>query len=63
MSFEIVYSPEAVDHLRALSKTQQVLVVDQVDEQEAPDPVVIIKAVGTKRHNELWFGEEKIELL
>ena len=99
MAFEIVYSPEAVDHLRALPKTSQVLVVDQVDEQlvhqptlptrkrkvlrtnpiapwelrlgairvfyevqEEPDPVVIIKAVGVKRHDELWIGEEKIEL-
>ena len=99
MAFEIVYSPEAVEHLRALPKTSQVLVVDQVDEQlvhqptlptrkrkvlrpnpiapwelrlganrvfyevqEEPDPVVIIKAVGVKRHDELWIGEEKIEL-
>ena len=99
MAFEIVYSPEAVDHLQALPNTSQVLVMDQVDEQlvhqptlptrkrkvlrpnpiapwelrlgdirvfyevqEAPDPVVIIKAVGIKRHNELWIGQEKIEL-
>jgi len=99
MAFEIVYSPEAVDHLETLPKTSQVLVVDQVDEQlehqptlpnrkrkllrpnpiapwelrlgdirvfyevqEEPDPVVIIKAVGIKRHDELWIGEERIEL-
>jgi mRNA-degrading endonuclease RelE of RelBE toxin-antitoxin system len=99
MAFEIVYSPEAVDHLQALSKASQVLVLDQVDVQlvhqpslptrkrkvlqpnsiapwelrlgdirvfyeiqEEPDPVVIIKAVGVKRHNELWIGKEKIEL-
>ena len=99
MAFEIVYSPEAMDHLQALPKNSQVLVVDQVDEQlvhqttlptrkrkvlrpnaiapwelrlgdirvfyevqEEPDPVVIIKAVGIKRHDELLIGEEKIEL-
>ena len=27
-----------------------------------PAPVVVIKAVGMKRHNELWIGEERIEL-
>ena len=99
MPFEIIYSPEAVDHLQALPKASQVLVLDQVDEQLAheptlptrkrkllrpnliapwelrlgnlrvfyevqdePDPIVFIKAVGIKRHNELWIGQEKIEL-
>jgi mRNA-degrading endonuclease RelE of RelBE toxin-antitoxin system len=30
--------------------------------QEEPEPQVIVKAVGITRHNELWMGEEKIEL-
>ena len=30
--------------------------------QEEPVPQVIVKAVGIKRHNDLWIGEEKIEL-
>jgi mRNA-degrading endonuclease RelE of RelBE toxin-antitoxin system len=97
MRFAIVYSPEALDHLRALPKNSQVLVVEQVDEQltheptlatrkrkllrpnplapwelrlgdirvfyevqEGPEPEVVVKAVGIKRHNELWIGEEKI---
>ena len=30
--------------------------------QEEPDPVVIIKAVGIKRHDVLWIGNEKVEL-
>ena len=30
--------------------------------QEEPEPQVIVKAVGIKRHNDLWIGEEKIEL-
>ena len=99
MAFEIVYSPEAVDHLRALPKASQMLVVDQVDEQlvhqpmlptrkrkvlrpnpiapwqlrlgdirvfyevqEEPALVVVIKAIGIKRHNDLWIGQERIEL-
>ncbi len=99
MTFAIVYSPEAVDHLLLLPKNSQVLVVDQVDGQlahqptlptrkrkllrpnpiapwelrlgdirvfyevrEEPEPEVIVKAVGIKRHNELWIGEEKIGL-
>ena len=99
MAYSITYTPEAVDHLRWLPKTSQVLVVDEVDEQltqqptlptrkrkllrpntiapwelrlgdvrifyevlEEPEPQVIVKAVGTKRHNELWIGEERIEL-
>jgi mRNA-degrading endonuclease RelE of RelBE toxin-antitoxin system len=99
MLFAIVYSPEALDHLRALPKNSQVLVVEQVDEQlthqpmlptrkrkllrpnplapwelrlgdirvfyevrEVPEPEVVVKAVGIKRHNELWIGEEEITL-
>ena len=88
-----------MDHLRALPKASQVLVVDQVDEQlvhqpmlptrkrkvlrpnpiapwelrlgdirvfyevqEEPALMVVIKAIGTKRHNDLWIGQEQIEL-
>ena len=40
MAFEIVYSPEAVDHLETLPKTSQVLVVDQVDEQLEHQPTL-----------------------
>ena len=88
-----------MDHLRALPKASQVLVVDQVDEQlvhapmlptrkrkvlrpnpiapwelrlgdirvfyevqEEPALMVVIKAIGIKRHNDLWIGQEQIEL-
>jgi mRNA-degrading endonuclease RelE of RelBE toxin-antitoxin system len=98
-TFTIIYSPEAVDHIQALPKVTQTLVVDQVDEQlrhepmlptrkrkllrpnpiapwelrlgnvrvfydaqEKPQPLVKIAAVGIKQHNELWIGEERIEL-
>jgi mRNA-degrading endonuclease RelE of RelBE toxin-antitoxin system len=99
VAFAIVYSPEAVDHLRLLARTSQVLVLDQVDEQLSHQPTlatrkrkllrpnsiapwelrlgdirvfyevltepldqVIVKAVAIKRHNELWVGEERIQL-
>lgn len=39
MAFAIVYSPKAVDHLRLLAKTNQVLVLDQVDEQLSHQPI------------------------
>ncbi len=38
MAFRIIYSPEAVDHLQALPKAAQMLVVDQVDEQLTHGP-------------------------
>ena len=40
MEFAIGYSPEAVDHLRLLPKSSQVLVVDQVDEHLAHQPTL-----------------------
>ena len=38
MAFEIVYSPEAIDHLLALTKFEQTIVLDQVDEQLIHQP-------------------------
>jgi hypothetical protein len=32
------------------------------DVQEAPTPVVNVKAVGKRIHNELWIGAERIVL-
>ena len=40
MAFAIIYSPEAVDHLRSLSKYDQVRVLDEVDEQLAREPTL-----------------------
>lgn len=38
MAFSIIYSPEAVDHIRSLPKATQIFVVDQVDEQLPHEP-------------------------
>jgi mRNA-degrading endonuclease RelE of RelBE toxin-antitoxin system len=99
MAFEILYSPESVDHLAVLSTFEQTTVVDQVeiqlvhepnlptrrrkllrpnaiavwelrisalrvfyDIEESPKQVVVVKAIGKKVHNQLWIGNEKIEL-
>jgi mRNA-degrading endonuclease RelE of RelBE toxin-antitoxin system len=99
MAYAVVYSPEAVDHLSALQKTDQVKVVNEVEEQlgrepkretrkrkllrpnplapwqlrlgdirvfysvrDEPDPIVIVKAIGKKIHNELWIGAERVQL-
>jgi mRNA-degrading endonuclease RelE of RelBE toxin-antitoxin system len=99
MDFQILYSPEAVDHLAKLAKAEQVRVVDEVDRQlsrqpmmptrrrkllrpnpiapwelrvgnirifysvhEKDMPAVFVKAIGKKIHNELWIGDERIEL-
>jgi mRNA-degrading endonuclease RelE of RelBE toxin-antitoxin system len=40
MAFKIIYSPEAVDHLAALAKATQVIVVDQIDEQLTHEPML-----------------------
>jgi len=65
MAFAIVYSPEAVDHLRALRKATQVLVVDQVDEQLTHQPMVATRRRKLLRPNpvapwELRFGDVRV---
>jgi mRNA-degrading endonuclease RelE of RelBE toxin-antitoxin system len=99
MEYQILYSPEAVDHLEPLSKVEQVRILDEVDlqlahqptlptrrrkllrpnpiapwelriedirvfysVQDEPAPIVFVKAVGKKVHNDLWIGGEKVEL-
>jgi mRNA-degrading endonuclease RelE of RelBE toxin-antitoxin system len=99
MAFQILYSPEAVDHVAALTKAERARVLDEVDQQlmhqpmlstrrrkllrpnpiapwelrignirvfysveEEPVPLVFVKAIGKKVHNDLWIGGERIEL-
>ena len=40
MVFETLYSPEAIDHLVALTKVEQVLVLDQVEQQLSHQPLL-----------------------
>lgn len=99
MPYRIEYSPDAEDHLRALTARQQATVLDKVDEQlihqpavetrnrkptrpnplapwelrigelrvyydieDAPNPVVYIRAIGIKQRNRVLIGGEEIEL-
>ena len=65
MTFQVVYSPEAVEHLRALSKTRQVLVLDQLDEQLAHEPMLPTRKRKLLRPNriapwDLRLGEIRV---
>jgi mRNA-degrading endonuclease RelE of RelBE toxin-antitoxin system len=65
MPFAIVYSPEAIDHLRLLSTSDQVLVVDQLDEQLAHQPTLPTRKRKLLRPNpiapwELRLGDIRV---
>lgn len=65
MPFAIVYSPEALDHLRLLSKNNQVLVVDQVEEQLTHEPTLATRKRKLLRPNtiapwELRLGDIRV---
>ena len=65
MAFAIIYSPEALDHLRSLPKSSQVLVLDEVDEQLAHQPILPTRKRNIRRlfcqtqrscHTSLFWG-------
>ena len=65
MVFTIVYSPEAVDHLAALPKTTQTLVVDEVDKRLARQPTLPTRRRKLLRPNpiapwELRLGDVRV---
>ena len=65
MAFTIIYSPEAVEHLQALPKVTQALVVDQVDEQLTHDPMLPSRKRKLLRPNpiapwELRLGDVRV---
>jgi mRNA-degrading endonuclease RelE of RelBE toxin-antitoxin system len=99
LPYKIEYSPEAENHLQALTARQRTIVLDNVDKQlqyqptvrtknrkpmrpnllapwelrignlrvyysaeEIPEPGVYIHAVGIKRRNQVWIGNEVIDL-
>ncbi len=97
MEFEIQFSPHAREHVKALRKRDQQIILEaiSVNLQHQPDiqtrnrkrleenplapwelrigdfrvfydvdlakSLVVIVAVGKKKHNELWIGNEKVE--
>jgi mRNA-degrading endonuclease RelE of RelBE toxin-antitoxin system len=65
MAFEVFYSPEAVDHLPALSKSEQVTVIDQVEQQLTQQPTLPTRRRKVLRPNplapwELRLGEIRV---
>ncbi|MBI3467826.1 MAG: type II toxin-antitoxin system RelE/ParE family toxin [Planctomycetes bacterium] len=60
MAAAIVYSPEAVDHLAALSKADQVRVVDQVERLLADQPTLASRKRKFLRPNSLAQRELRL---
>ena len=65
MAFVIIYSPEAVDHLEALPKATETLVVDQVDEHLTHEPTLPTRKRKLLRPNpiapwELRLGDIRV---
>ena len=40
MAYEVMYSPEAIEHLQALPTAKQTQVLDQVDQQLIEEPTL-----------------------
>jgi mRNA-degrading endonuclease RelE of RelBE toxin-antitoxin system len=99
LAYTIEYSPETIDHLKALTARQQTTILKAVEQQlahqptvetrnrkpmrpnpiapwelrigalrvyydieNAPEPVVYIRAIGIKRRNRVYIGNEEIQL-
>ena len=61
MAFQILYSPEAVDHLAAFSKTDQVLVLDEVDQQLSHQPMLPTRKRKLLRPNSIAPWELRLD--
>lgn len=59
MSYEIEYSPDAEEHLRALTARQRASVFDAVDEQLAHEPAVETRNRKPMRPNPLAPWESR----
>ena len=60
MPYEIEYSPEAEEHLRALTARQRKIILDEVDKQLSDQPMVITKNRKPMRPNPLAPWELRI---
>jgi mRNA-degrading endonuclease RelE of RelBE toxin-antitoxin system len=61
MAFEITYSPEAIDHLFALTKFEQTKVLDQVDAQLTHQPQIATRKRKLLRPNTIAPWELRID--
>jgi len=60
MKFKIEYSPDTEDHLRALTKHQQVIVLDTVEKQLQDQPTIETKNRKPMRPNPIAPWELRI---
>jgi mRNA-degrading endonuclease RelE of RelBE toxin-antitoxin system len=60
MAANIVYSPEAVDHLAVLAKSDQVVVLDQVDRLLKDDPTAVSRKRKFLRPNAIAAWELRL---
>ena len=60
MPYRVEYSPDAEDHLRALTARQQAIVLDAVDKQLAHEPTVETKNRKPMRPNPVAPWELRI---
>lgn len=60
MPYQIEYSPDTEDHLRALTTRQQAIVLDKVDEQLIHEPTVKTRNRKPMRPNVLATWELRI---
>ena len=65
MAFDILYSPEAVDHLAAFAKAEQVRILDEVELQLTHEPMLQTRKRKTLRPNpvapwELRVGDFRV---
>jgi mRNA-degrading endonuclease RelE of RelBE toxin-antitoxin system len=63
VSYQIIYSPEAEDHLRWLPAREQSIVLDEVDKQLEYQPTVKTKNRKSMRPNSLAEWELRIDYL
>src|SRR5687767_12050635 len=60
MPYAIVYSPEVVDHLAALTKTEQVRVLDEVQVQLSHQPTLATRRRKYLRPNQIAQWELRV---
>jgi mRNA-degrading endonuclease RelE of RelBE toxin-antitoxin system len=53
MAYAVIYSPEAVDHLFTMQKTDQVMVVNEVEQQLSQQPMLATRKRKLLRPNTL----------
>jgi mRNA-degrading endonuclease RelE of RelBE toxin-antitoxin system len=59
LAFVVEYSPDAEDHLRALTARQRSIILDSVQE---PEKRILVRAVGVKTGRSVRIGGQEVQL-